>query len=167
MRRRLLNLLTALPLLLCVAVLTLWVRSHFVADTWCSARTALASIDGGIAVLRGYGTGMETAPAERGYLSRTPDEVRFALAMTTMAARQHNWSTWRFAYAHDAGPTGGTRLLFIPYWAPALVTAFLSAWCSVRAYRRRQRLRAGLCPSCGYDLRATPGRCPECGEVSP
>lgn len=34
-----------------------------------------------------------------------------------------------------------------------------------RARRMREQLDAGLCPRCGYDLRGTPRRCPECGAV--
>src|SRR5690349_12646750 len=33
--------------------------------------------------------------------------------------------------------------------------------------RRRARLRQGLCPNCGYDLRASPTQCPECGAPAP
>jgi len=46
-----------------------------------------------------------------------------------------------------------TLPVVIPIWA---VSAFKKA-------KRKKRLREGRCVQCGYDLRATPDRCPECG----
>jgi hypothetical protein len=61
------------------------------------------------------------------------------------------------------------RSVWIPFWLVALVTAILpTRWFILRRrnQRRRHRMLMGLCPTCSYDLRATPGRCPECGAVA-
>src|SRR5215218_10167672 len=57
------------------------------------------------------------------------------------------------------------RVLLFPCWFVAAALMLLPArWLLLaRARRRREGCHAGnLCPSCGYDLRATPSRCPEC-----
>jgi hypothetical protein len=44
-----------------------------------------------------------------------------------------------------------------------LIAIGIEAWLAYRAFRRRKL--AGCCPACGYDLRASPDRCPKCGRV--
>jgi hypothetical protein len=54
----------------------------------------------------------------------------------------------------------------MPYWLPAMLFGCLPALAAKRAvqrFLRRERSRAGRCRTCGYDLRASPDRCPECG----
>ncbi len=52
-----------------------------------------------------------------------------------------------------------------PYWLFALAFAIAPALWYWTARRKFRRAAAGLCPRCGYDLRATPTRCPECGAM--
>ena len=72
------------------------------------------------------------------------------------------------------------RLGFAFYWEPPMKSVVVPAWAVVapsglfgawglrrwlRGRRRRRRVRLGLCVNCGYDLRETPKRCPECGTA--
>jgi len=53
-------------------------------------------------------------------------------------------------------------LLVLLFWIwPGLSVLFAARRAALRAYRGR----LGLCVDCGYDLRASPERCPECGRM--
>jgi len=51
----------------------------------------------------------------------------------------------------------------IPYWIPLLIMGTPLAIRFVSRRRRRLGSAERLCVRCGYDLRASTGRCPECG----
>jgi hypothetical protein len=53
--------------------------------------------------------------------------------------------------------------VYVPHWLGALAFALLPTVWYVRVVRPRRRSVAGCCVRCGYDLRATPAQCPECG----
>lgn len=40
------------------------------------------------------------------------------------------------------------------------------AWFAFWFVARRRKREPGVCTRCGYDMRATPDRCPECGQIS-
>lgn len=51
----------------------------------------------------------------------------------------------------------------IPYWAAIAVWTPVIVGLLWRRYRAFHAIPPGHCRTCGYDLRATPERCPECG----
>jgi hypothetical protein len=70
-----------------------------------------------------------------------------------------------FAFAHYPAPEIQYIQFTFPHWLPTLLTLLPTVLFGNLA-RRMGRHRHGCCQHCGYDLRATPDRCPECGMAS-
>jgi len=57
----------------------------------------------------------------------------------------------------------GRRACTVPIWAIFFPPIILPTFKLNTLLRRRRRIADGKCVRCGYDLRASLGRCPECG----
>jgi hypothetical protein len=70
-----------------------------------------------------------------------------------------------FRFGGLRGPAGSLWNLAVPYWFICSASLALPAWATCHCWGERRRKRPGLCGRCGYDLRCTPDRCPECGTA--
>jgi hypothetical protein len=169
MWRRLLNFVTALSLLLCVAVGVLWVRSYRggATLTWAGGgRWRFVTVYPGYMIagdapdLSGTGGGVRLLPR--------PIEMTISWPRPT-----RSYSAAGVGYVISPIPGGGAdRYLAVPLWLLAALLAPLPAARAAASAKRRllrrteaRRFNTGRCTRCGYDVRATPGRCPECGAV--
>jgi hypothetical protein len=182
-RRYLFNVAIAVSLLLCVGTAVLWVRSYWRCDGVGYARVfvvgvgitrnMLSSQEGTVALHRVVRRERDSSSPMWGDLGWTirNDPVRKGAAIAE--AKQFGRVLFGFGFVHRvaSGPATNVSLestsLLAPHWSFVLVFAafptFVLATAIRRRRRRRRRRRADVCATCGYDLRATPDRCPECG----
>jgi hypothetical protein len=161
--------MTALSLLFLVATSVLWVRSYWMADFlgwggtrgWCGALSmgGLVRIERASYAERPRGWNSTSYPTPRGGLwSEVKNGPQSMLTRVGFKYRDvdYNFDGKSMRYS-----------VYFPHWAACAASglpSMIATPFALAGRRRKRRLRLGLCVSCGYDLRATPDRCPECGR---
>jgi len=171
-RRRLFVGINVLSLILCLATVGLWVRSAWHGDMverdvrGPPHRTTSVTSNAGVLW---FDLQEQSAGTNWNLIRiRGPD-----------AGPMYGWTYWShpasarsaglfgFSYVANPGPPFHAVRASVPHAVPALLFALAPTYWLLgprRTLRRRRKL--GLCERCGYDLRASPDRCPECGRTS-
>ncbi len=165
--RRLFFGLTSLSLLLCIASAAIFIRSEFVSEGYLklhfdiTARqytfAAVGWSNGTVICARAvtqFPTGWDSLLA----LGRFPLSDSAGYRRFSAAADGQKW-LWIGVHRNDFGFSIHSLLIFFP----SLILPIIAIRRLVVARRAR---RVGRCLGCGYDLRTTPDRCPECGMVA-
>ena len=133
--------------------------------SWWIANFQIRPAPGGLVLVSGMADLRDHRDA--GAIGKPVDPVLVAVGLGEAEgrARQSNRpvvSLLGFVYIDE--PRGLT--VHVPYWLLLLLSMPLPArWLWVRARDRRRR-SGNACVNCGYDLRGTPDRCPECGVAA-
>jgi len=98
-----------------------------------------------------------------GGLSYRPATRAFAPS-TDFTSSATLWSRAGFFFGSGDIPGHYLIQIIVPYWSLAALGALPSLALIVKHAQRRRLLAKNLCPACGYDLRASAERCPECGR---
>jgi hypothetical protein len=170
MSRRLSTLAAAASLLLCLATAGLWVRPSDPVELFrwgdppeSSGHVIWASGEG-LTYQKSYSVSAALVRDSRqdttGWdvvgLSFHRTE-RYATGSAGGGARSLLWTRYLLGYTIEFR----ISIYWLLVTTAVLPAAHLPRW--LRAFRSRRA--PGLCVQCGYDLRATPDRCPECGTV--
>ena len=167
MRPRPFTFAAAASAVVCVGVCGLWVRSYLPAFVW------ITSVQGRLIVI-----GIDTFPPDADRIRTQEGDLRW-LARDIEAGATSSSSVLGVKSCsglvsnRDSGSYYDfTVATGYPYWSISIPLLYCLLPCvplpviyAALGLRRRRRILRGLCPVCGYDLRATPGRCPECGAV--
>ncbi len=157
MRRRLLVIGGWVSLLCCLAVLVLWVRSYL------PEYMGMRASQGRLILIFGHPQWVDTFGPSNPRLD-AESMIATARSISGGDLKTSDWRVMGFELI-VAHTSWGFTVLVIPFWFLFLPLAAVSV--AIFAIHRRQerRARSNCCLKCGYDLRATPKRCPECGTV--